>query len=254
MRQMLLERIGRLLCVFTAFSFAVSVTLSRQSFAAPATHPANDEGEADAQALVKQLRVGDTEKYHRLTYGPSGEVTGVVLTSEYSSDRNIKLLRHLPDLEQIKLRCTLPSLGFDALPSLTGLAKLRELDLEIICRDFTERDAATIAQMKKLTSLEISDCGIAKMSLMPLAKLPSLRRLTISGSEFGDAQIGMLSDLQQIKELNLDRTAITDQSLATLKAQRNLTSLSVERTNVTAAGVRKSGITEKVSVTGAKDE
>ncbi len=237
-----------------AFLFAMSVMLPKQSLAAPAIQPAADESEADAQALVKQLREADTEKYHRLIYGPSGKVIGVVLTSRYSSDHNIKLLKHLPELEQIKIRCPLPSLSFDAIPSLTGLTKLRELDVELISRDFTAQDAAAIAQMKNLAALEITDCGIAKMSLTPLAKLPHLRRLKISGPEFSDDQIGMLNDLQQIEELNLDGTSITDHGLRTLEALKNLKSLSVERTKVTAAGVRESGIAEKVSIVGAKDE
>lgn len=254
MRQSLSERFVWLSVACVAFSLVQSVMLPRQSLAAPATQPVADESEADAQALVKQLREADTEKYHRLIYGPSGKVIGVVLTSKYSSNHNIKLLKHLLDLEQIKIRCPLPSLSFDALPSLTGLTKLRELDLELISRDFTAQDAAAIAQMKNLTALEITDCGIAKMSLTLLAKLPHLRRLEISGPEFSDDQIGMLTDLQQIEELNLDGTSITDHGLRTLEALKNLKSLSIERTKVTAAGVRESGIAEKVSIVGAKDE
>ena len=254
MCQSVLQRFGWLSLACIAFFFAVIATVPGRSFAAPATQPAGNESEADAQALVKQLREADTEKYHRLTFGPSGTVIGVVLTSAYSSDHNIKLLRHLPDLEHIKIRCPLPSLSFDALPSLTGLTKLRELDVELISRDFTAQDAAAIAQMKNLTALEITDCGIAKMSLTPLAKLPHLRRLKINGPEFGDDQIGMLTDLQQIEQLNLDGTSITDRGLRTLKALKHLKSLSVEGTEVTAAGVRESGIAEKVSVVGPKDE
>jgi hypothetical protein len=111
-----------------------------------------------------------------------GEVTGVQLIDTPATDKDLRLLRHVPTVERVWLSGTHVS---DAgLEHLECCPQLRFLALENTA--ITDAGAAEIAHHRNLESLSLSGTQITDEGLAELAKLSHLKELWLRNTAITD--------------------------------------------------------------------
>ena len=135
-----------------------------------------------------------------------GHAVAVGLASTSVTDRELALLKELPQLEELSLRDTeVSDLG---MVHLAGLRALKKLDLS----STTLADSA-LAHLKSLTglqSLDLSHTLVEGSGLAALSGMTQLRELNLNSARVGDAGMTHVGMLTALETLSLSYTDVTD--------------------------------------------
>jgi hypothetical protein len=101
--------------------------------------------------------------------------------------------------------------------------------------------APTVINRGTYFHVDFSRCAIkpGDADLAPLAELPRLTDLDLVGAPISDGGLALLSGLRSLKHLYLDQTAVTDNGLVHLAPLSRLRYLSLRGTKCTSTGVAK---------------
>ncbi len=191
-----------------------------------------------------------------LTTGPlnKGQLTGAGLASLTALKSLQTLFLHqthmvLSDLTQLSRLPELTNLEVKQIRrgnfvlDISGLTKLRNLDLSLSRRPadaFGDADLACLAKLRHLKSLDIyphefSDTGIAHLS-----SLTEMERLGIGGPELTDDALRHLANMTKLNQLTISDGNITEQGLRHLERLKALTYLNItSRHRISAAAKRR---------------
>lgn len=124
-----------------------------------------------------------------------------------------------------------PETDTPAPPAYTVTVAGKQVDPDTDCfdlsgRKLTEEEMEEIVSLQNLTTLSLTDCGIADVGF--LARLPGLRTLYLPSNRVND--LTPLAGLKQLKTLYLDNNPLTD--LTPLAELTSLTTLSLQGVEV----------------------
>ncbi len=140
-------------------------------------------------------------------------------------------LQQLAALQELEVLCLA---GHAPKASFFGFPKLKSLSVGGV----DDAAAATIAQCRTLTSLELTHTEITDGGLKAIATLPALRSLNLSSSIISDAGMSHLTGLSQLEHLQLRASNVTDETLKYVAAMHTLTRLDLYGSNGPGAGNR----------------
>lgn len=103
----------------------------------------------------------------------------------------------------------------------------------------TDKDLAPLAQLKKVTSVNLAKTSVTDAGLAQLKPHTGITHLHLEQTRITDAGLVNLKPLQALEYLNLYGTAVTDAGLAHLSSLTNLKNLYVWQSKVTAEGAKK---------------
>lgn len=103
----------------------------------------------------------------------------------------------------------------------------------------TDASLAPMAQLKKVTYLNLAKTAITDAALPAIARHTGLVQLHLELTKVTDAGLAHLKPLQNLEYLNLYGTAITDAGLAHLAGLTNLKNLYLWQSKVTPEGAKK---------------
>ena len=103
----------------------------------------------------------------------------------------------------------------------------------------TDKDLAPMAQLKKVTSVNLSKTSVTDAALAQLGRHPDILQLHLELTKITDAGLASLKGLKNLEYLNLYGTGVTDAGLKHLTGLANLKSLYLWQTKVTPEGARK---------------
>lgn len=173
------------------------------------------------------------------------------------SDRGLKHLRGLDELEWIDLDCVqISDAGIDFVssnPNLSAIslfattvsdkavAKLAKLEkLEHLrlsgCIFLTDRAIKSLADRRKLRTLCLSHTEVTGKKLMHLTRITSLERLGLRDTSLQG--LDGIQKLENLRALDLSHTKITDKDLLQLSNLMNLKSLNLGSCQVTDVGLK----------------
>lgn len=115
------------------------------------------------------------------------------------------------------------------------------LDVSFQLSGVTVTDAAlsSLAQLKKVTCLNLAKTSITDAALPAIARHTGLVQLHLELTKVTDAGLAHLKSLQGLEYLNLYGTAITDAGLSHLSGLTNLKNLYLWQSKVTPEGAKK---------------
>lgn len=138
----------------------------------------------------------------------------LVLTSCYVGDAGVERLKHLIDLEELRLDKT--KITVKGTASLAGLTKLRKLNLE---------------------NTDFGDDGLANLRGLTRLEELNLKRWNRGSRQFTDRGLEHLEGLTRLRKLNLYQSHITDEGLASPAKLTELRELDLSYSKVTAEGL-----------------
>ncbi|MBC8870737.1 MAG: hypothetical protein H8E44_15045 [Planctomycetes bacterium] len=146
----------------------------------------------------------------------------------------------LPSVGQLRNLRTL-EIGGDAsdqgLGNLAGLGSLESLS--VVSDRITSNVVSTLAKLKKLGALTLSDARIDDEGLRQLAALKTLRALEVRGSDaISDRGVSFLEALEALESLKLDSKRVTSKSGPTLARMKHLKALLLPNTQFGDEGLR----------------
>ena len=103
----------------------------------------------------------------------------------------------------------------------------------------TDKDLAPLAQLKKVTNLNLARTSITDAGLGALARHTGLVQLHLEMTKVTDSGLARLKPLENLEYLNLYGTAVTDAGLDHLSGLAKLKNLYLWQTKVTPAGAAK---------------
>lgn len=103
----------------------------------------------------------------------------------------------------------------------------------------TDKDLAPLAQLRKVTYLNLAKTSITDAALAQLAPHTGITQLHLELTKVTDAGLAQLKPLKNLEYLNLYGTGITDDGLAQLTGLTNLKNLYLWQTKVTVDGAQK---------------
>lgn len=158
------------------------------------------------------------------------------LTTLYVSDANITI----SGLAQLNLLSNLTTLRvYDlrrggAILDLSGLANLEDLMLGFARKSgevFTDADLVSLADLKRLTMVQIGPRDFTDKGIRHLARLPRIERLGVGGPRLTDEGLKFLSDMKTLNHLTIDDGNLTDRGLRYLEGLKLLEFLNVTSAN-----------------------
>lgn len=114
-----------------------------------------------------------------------------------------------------------------------------EVNFQLQGASVTDKDLAPLAQLKKVTYVNLARTSITDAALAELARHTGITQLHLEHTKVTDAGLARLKPLQSLEYLNLYSTGITDAGLAHLTGFPNLKNLYLWQTKVTPEGARK---------------
>jgi Leucine-rich repeat (LRR) protein len=167
-------------------------------------------------------------------------------------------LRNLKSLHQLSVLVLPAGITDQAVGTITGWSKLRELNLDQ--SRLTDRGLAGLSHLSTLEILDLSSTRITDQGLVALKALPDLQELTL-GSLITDSAAAALENLKTLRTVDLSQTqignrglaalahlpklhsatlgsAVTTRGLESLAMSLSLKTLDLSRTSVTADGVK----------------
>eukprot|EP00533_Pseudo-nitzschia_delicatissima_P003298 CAMPEP_0116094606 /NCGR_PEP_ID=MMETSP0327-20121206/9223_1 /TAXON_ID=44447 /ORGANISM="Pseudo-nitzschia delicatissima, Strain B596" /LENGTH=869 /DNA_ID=CAMNT_0003586225 /DNA_START=108 /DNA_END=2717 /DNA_ORIENTATION=- len=173
------------------------------------------------------------ESIEELSLGWCRSITDLgieILTGQNGRSKNLRIL----SLARVPITDT-------GVQHLAKLSVLEELDING-CSDIGSVSLGNVlAQLTKLTSLDVSYCpGILRSSWQ--GKIKSLKTLYVCYSAVRDSHLSRLTDLPALEELNFDSCPISDWSISHLADNNvvpNLVSLDLADTDLSDLGMKK---------------
>jgi Leucine-rich repeat (LRR) protein len=118
------------------------------------------------------------------------------------------------------------------LAELVPISRLEELHV----RGFSDAGMKSVAAIKGLRSLDISDSAITDIGLKEMSALSGLQALSLGDAQISDTGMEYIAGLQQLQWLNLAKnSAITDAGIGQLAGLSQLQTLSLRGANMIAA-------------------
>lgn len=170
----------------------------------------------------------------RFTYRHDNEVTGVDLSRQGISNRDVAALRSFYEVESIDLDYT--EITSEVLSTFRNFSQLRELRLRCDC--LQDEHLRALEPLSKLEVLNLWRTGLSDAGLKSLAALHQLKDLNLGCNRITDDGLKHLSEMKDLTTLNLVKTDITDRGLKHLVALPKLKYLNVKGTRVTTSGVQ----------------
>ena len=103
----------------------------------------------------------------------------------------------------------------------------------------TDKDLAPMAQLKKVTSVNLAKTSVTDAALAEVARHTGITQLHLEQTKVTDAGLAQLKPLQSLEYLNLYGTGITDAGLRQLTGLTSLKNVYLWQTKVTAEGAQK---------------
>lgn len=123
---------------------------------------------------------------------------------------------------------------------LTSLAELKKLTfLNVGYTKVTFADLACLSSLTNLTDLHLQGLPRGEESLATLKPFTQLKKLSVWKSEVNDADLAHLVNLSQLEYLNMGSTGISDAGLAHLAGMDSLRVINVHETQVTEEGIKR---------------
>jgi hypothetical protein len=189
-----------------------------------------EESKSIRKLLEELETAGRTSGVKRIMSDPNGNVTGIFLYGATARDDNVRLLKELPKLRDLRISCPKGEISADALATLSQVTELRTLQLRAATRPFSIGDGEAVAKIRTLRSLRLSELAVAVGAIKPLARCRSLRSLTIEvTSTFANKNAAELAGITTLRELDLSNTNVSDPSLDTIGKLPNLKHLALQR-------------------------
>lgn len=157
---------------------------------------------------------------------PRAEKLQPVVTARLMGTRNfderVRLLKHIPTLEEVVLDGTATTDGTFA--ELKPLSHLHRITMAFgfgpkrntTGGAITDQGMEELQHIRSLTSLELTSDNIGERGVASLATLPNLEHLSLSGRGINDAALLRLGMLRSLKSLSLNAPKMTDAGLAVL--------------------------------------
>jgi Leucine-rich repeat (LRR) protein len=179
------------------------------------------------------------------------ELRSLKIQTNALSEAGMKTLSGFRLLERLDLKST--SVTAAGLRQLAGSSNLRALtfrrtlsdaDLaelvpisrleELHVRGFSDAGMKSVAAIKGLRSLDISDSAITDIGLKEMSALSGLQTLSLGDAQISDTGMEDIAGLQQLQWLNLAKnSAITDAGIGQLAGLSQLQTLSLRGANIT---------------------
>ena len=164
---------------------------------------------------------------------------GSILSVDFdnnSKDADLADVAILTEIEQIGFFGETPFQVTDAgLVHLANLTKLTSINLD--STQVTDAGLVHLANLTKLTDIHLDDTQVTDAGLVHLAGLKELCTLALSRTKVTDTGLARLAGLTKLEVLELDNTKVTDAGLAHLSEAKQLNRLYLRDTHVTRAGV-----------------
>jgi Leucine-rich repeat (LRR) protein len=158
------------------------------------------------------------------------------LTTLYVSDANITIsgLAQLNSLSNLTTLRVSDLRRGGAILDLSGLANLEDLMLGFAPKSsevFTDADLVSLADLKRLTMVQIGPRDFTDKGIRHLARLPRIERLGVGGPGLTDEGLKSLSDMKTLNHLTIDDGNFTDRGLRFLEGLKLLEFLNVTSVN-----------------------
>jgi internalin A len=139
---------------------------------------------------------------------------------------------------------TVPAGGLPAPPWLSDLIGIDYFGhaTSVVAKQRSTTSDAVIAQVGRLTRLEVLHLGLTSASDAELAHIVGLTKLKVlmlDGTKVTDVGLVHVTGLTELSVLSLGNTQITDGGLAQLRDCKHLETLLVRHTQVTDAGMKE---------------
>ena len=140
----------------------------------------------------------------------------VSATGDFFTDKELALLKDLPDLEVLFLdHCQITNAG------LTHISELRQLKrLKLGGTQIREPNLQQLRHLKNLVMLELQGTQATDEQIRHLTQLDQLSSLDLSDTQITDAGLQSISELPNLKSLTLWGTKISDEALQAFKQAR----------------------------------
>jgi hypothetical protein len=176
---------------------------------------------------------------------PDGPVTSVDLEGDDSVqvfDRHLVLLKQFKSLAKLTLRNTaITTQGLKELKDCESLIALKIVQFggrfgsgQVRIGDAGARE---IAEIKSLTTLDLTATGITRAGLSELKRLKNLTSLCLREGRVADAGLKEVGQIATLKKLDLARPLTTDAGLTNLRELTDLEQLILVDTYVSDAGL-----------------
>jgi Leucine-rich repeat (LRR) protein len=206
------------------------------------------DGELGGLAALKwltDLRIDDTEvsDMSSAVFSNFPRLAAIDLSGTNIGNRTVAMIcEHSRKLRTMDLSLT--KFTDEGLASLVKLDRLLHLDinrclvddtsckilrtlhldhLSLIGCPITDTGARDLCRMRSLTSLDISETSVERISRVPLNGLPKLKQLDVCGLPVDDTDIDYLAHLPSLRFVDIDRTKITSAGVARLEKNKRLT-------------------------------
>ncbi len=158
------------------------------------------------------------------------------LTTLYVSHANITIsgLAQLNSLSNLTTLRVYDLRRGGAILDLSGLANLEDLMLGFARKSgevFTDADLVSLADLKRLTMVQIGPRDFTDKGIRHLARLPRIERLGVGGPRLTDEVLKFLSDMKTLNHLTIDDGNFTDRGLRYLEGLKLLEFLHVTSVN-----------------------
>ncbi len=199
---------------------------------------ANDGRRSYVLERVSPERLGACEalSHFGLSYelGYERSQLDVDLSGTQISDGDLRHLRFLPNLRNLKLRHT--SIAGPSLVHLNDLLGFEHLDLSDT--QISDTGLAHLKGLRYLRGLKVRGTQITDAGLAAFVDLPELAALDLGGTEITDDGLAIFQSLSKIWDLDLSDTGVTDAGLKHLaETPRRLSRLVLDGTQITDDGL-----------------
>jgi hypothetical protein len=171
----------------------------------------------------------------RFKYRNDTVVTGVDLSRQGVSNRDVAALHPFHDVEAIDLDYT--EVTSEVLSTFREFSQLRELRLRCGC--LQDEHLQSLQPLSKLEILNLWRTGLTDAGVKHLAPLVNLKELNLCHNSITDESLTHLSQMKELTTLNLVQTDITDIGLKHLAVLPKLRLLNVKGTKVTLSGIQQ---------------
>jgi Leucine-rich repeat (LRR) protein len=163
----------------------------------------------------------------------NGHVTTVSLKSTSVTDRELAILKNLPQLTDLNLEHT--EISSDGLASISELRSLRSLDLGHTL--LGDNALTSLKALVNLRSLHLTSTLVQGPGLASISGLTNLRELNLDSAPLGNEGMEHVAKIYGLETLSVRYTDLTDPAMAQIGKLKNLRKLDMASVDVTEKGL-----------------